>query len=109
MIEGQKLNDQPVKSNQRTFDHFWKFTSGQGDDYTTYCLIDYVYFKIYYKMMAIDLRKQQSLGVDPKEIPQISFTGIDFQHRAGYTTMLFIIESAKETILEFLQETVRIL
>ena len=60
-------------------------------------------------MMAIDLRKQQSLGVDPKEIPQISFTGIDFQHRAGYTTMLFIIESAKETILEFLKETVRVL
>ena len=56
--------------------------------------------------MAIDLRKQQSLGVDPKEIPQTNFTGIDLQHRAGYTTMFFIIESAKETILEFLQETV---
>ena len=29
----------------------------------------------YYKMIAIDLSKQQALDVDPKAIQQINFTG----------------------------------
>ena len=40
----------------------------QGDDYTTGCLLDYHYFIKHYKMMAIDLSKQQKLDADPKEI-----------------------------------------
>ena len=36
------------------------------DDYTTGCLLDYNYFKDYYEMIAIDLRKQQALDADPK-------------------------------------------
>ena len=47
----------------------------QGDDYTTGCLLDYNYFKKYYKMIAIDLSKQQALDADPKAIQQINFTG----------------------------------
>ena len=35
------------------------FTTGQRDDYTTGCLLDYSYFKNHYKMVAIDLSKQQ--------------------------------------------------
>ena len=41
---------------------------GQGDDYTTDCLLDYNYFNNYYKMVGIDLRKQQELDADPKTI-----------------------------------------
>ena len=41
---------------------------GQRDDYTTGCLLDYNYFKKYYKMIAIDLSKQQELDSDPEAI-----------------------------------------
>ena len=39
---------------------------GQGDDYTTGCLLDDPYFKKYYKLIAIYLSKQQALDSDPK-------------------------------------------
>ena len=48
--------------------------TGQGDDYTTFCLLDYSYFKNYYKIIAIDLSKQQVLDVDPRAIQQNNFT-----------------------------------
>ena len=47
---------------------------GKGDDYTTGCLLDYPYFKKYYKLIAIDLSKQQTLDADPKAMQQINFT-----------------------------------
>ena len=59
-------------------------------------LLDYPYFKESWKMIAIDLSKQQALDADPKAIQQINFTAnLD---RAGNTAMLSIIEEAKETI-----------
>ena len=61
--------------------------TGQGVDYTADCLFDYVYFKNYYKMVAIDLSKQQALDVDPKAIQQINFTANI--ERAGNTTIVF--------------------
>ena len=71
------------------------------------CLLDYSYFKDYYKMIAIDLSKQQVLDADPRAIQQINFTAnLD---RAGNTTMFFIIEEAKETVLDFSQRTVKVL
>ena len=58
-------------------------------------------------MTAIDLSKQQALDADPKTIQQISFTAnLD---RDGNTTMFFIIEEAKETILDFSQGTIKVL
>ena len=79
----------------------------QGDDYTTGCLLDYSYFKDYYKMIAIDLSKQLVLDTDPRAIQQINFpANLD---RAGNTKMFFIIEEAKETMLDFSQGTVNVL
>ena len=70
-------------------------------------LLDYPYFKESWKMIAIDLSKQQALDADPKAIQQINFTAnLD---RAGNTAMLFIIEEAKETIWYFSQGTVKVL
>ena len=58
-------------------------------------------------MIAIDLSKQQALDSDLKAIQQINFTGnID---RTGNTTIFFFVEEAKETILDFSKETVRVL
>ena len=67
-------------------------------------LLDYNYFKEHYKMIAIDLSKQQELDYDPKAIQHISFTG-NLEQQA---TMFFIIEEAKETVLDFLQGTVKV-
>ena len=58
-------------------------------------------------MIAIDLSKQQPLDADPKAMQQISFN--ENLDQAGNTTIFFIIEEAKETILDFLQGTVRVL
>ena len=69
--------------------------------------LDYSYFKGYYKMIAIDLSKQQVLDADPRAIQQINFTAnLD---RAGNTRFYFILEEAKETVFEFSQGTVKVL
>ena len=68
--------DQQGKSHKRTYDNIRKIATSKGDEYTTGCLLDYPYFKDYYKMMAIYLSKQQALYSDPKAIHQIDFTGI---------------------------------
>ena len=53
-------------------------------------------------MIAVDLGKQQALDVDPKAIPQINFTGNLEGERN--TTMFYILEETKETILDFYKE-----
>ena len=68
-------------------------------DVTTGCLLDYPYFKENCKMIAIDLSTLQQLDADPRAIQQINFTAN--LHRAGNTTKFFIIEEAKETVLDF--------
>ena len=57
----KKLSDEPVKQNKATYENIRKIATGQGDDYTTGCLLDYIYFKNYYKMIVVDLSKQQAL------------------------------------------------
>ena len=71
MIDGRNFFDQPVKNNFITCDNIRKITTSQGDHYTTSCLLDYNYFINYYKMIAIDLSKQQALDADPKAVQQI--------------------------------------
>ena len=75
--------------------------------YTTGCLLDYYYFNNYYKMIAIDLSKQQALDADPQTIQQISITANLDKNRN--TAMFFIIEEAKEIILYFSHGTVKAL
>ena len=43
------------------YDNIRKIATDQGDDYTTGCLLDYPYFKKHFKLITIDLRKQQKL------------------------------------------------
>ena len=58
MIDVRNLFDQPIKNDLKTYDNIRKIVTGQGDDYTTGCLLDYSYFKKYCKLIAIDLGKQ---------------------------------------------------
>ena len=90
-IDGKNFFDQPTNNDIKTFENIRKSATGQGDDYTTGCLLDYPYFKENYKMIAIDLSKQQALDVNPRAIQQINFT------------------AAKETVLDFSQGTVKVL
>ena len=107
MINGRNFFHQPINSMTKTYENIRQIPTGQGDDYTTGCLLDYSCFKENCKMIAIDLNKQQTLDADPRAIQQINFTAnLD---RAGNTTMFFIIEQAKETVLDFSQGTVKVL
>ena len=58
-------------------------------------------------MIVIDLSKQQTLDADPRAIQQINFTAN--LERVEGATMFFIIKQAKETVLDFLQGTVKVL
>ena len=107
VINGENFFDQPIKNNKITYDNIRKIATGQGDDYTTGCLLDYSYFADAYKMIAVDLSKQQALDADPRAIQQINFTAnLD---RAGNTRVYFILEEANETILDYSQGTVKVL
>ena len=97
MIDGKNIIKETVENDIRTYDHIQKISTGQGHDYTTGCLLDYNYFKKYYKMIAIDLRKQQELDSDPKAIQQLNFTG----NIENQSKIFFIIEKAKEIVLNF--------
>ena len=50
--------DQPVKNKKVTYENIRKIATGEGDDYTAGCLFNYIYYKNYYKMIAVDLSKQ---------------------------------------------------
>ena len=52
---------QPINNDIKTYKNIRKIAISQGDDYTTGCFLDYPYFKKNYKMIAIDLSKQQAL------------------------------------------------
>ena len=56
----------------RTYYNIRKISTGQGDDYTTGCLLDYNYFNKPYVMIAIDLRKQQALNADQQEYNRLT-------------------------------------
>ena len=106
MTDGKNFFDLPV-NNKVTHKTIRKIAIGKGNDYTAGCLLDYSYFKDYYKMFAVDLSKQQALDSDPKAIQQINFTAN--LHRAGNTRFYFILEEAKETVLDFSQGTIKVL
>ena len=99
MLDGRNFFDQPIGNDLKIYDNIRKTATGQGDNYTTGCLLDYPYFKKYYKLIATDLAKQPELDADPKAIQQIL-------ERAGGST---IIEEAKETILDFSKGAVKVL
>ena len=107
VITGKNVFNQPIKNNKIAYGNIRKIAAGEGDDSTTGCLLDYPYFKDTYKMVAVDLSKQQVIDADHRAIQQINFTAnLD---RAGNTRIYFILEEAKETILDFSQETVIVL
>ena len=93
MIDGKNFFNQPINSNLKTCDNIRKIATGQ-EDYTTVCLLDYSYFNNYYKIIVVDLSREQVFDADPRAIQQINFkSNLD---RAGNTTIFFITEEAKK-------------
>ena len=56
--EQNKLFDQPVKNDKITYENIREISTGQGDDCTIGCLLDYTYFRKYCKMIEVDSSKQ---------------------------------------------------
>ena len=95
------------KNDLKTYDNIIKTANSQGNDCTTWRLPDHSYFKNYYKIISIDLSKQQKIDANPKEIQQIHFTGN--QDTAESETMFLIIEEEKKTVSNFSKGTITIL
>ena len=72
-IDGKNFFDQPINDLIKQYDEIRKISTGQGDDYTTGCLLDFSYFEKNYRLIAVDLREQKALDADSRAIQQIIF------------------------------------
>ena len=76
LMDDRNFSDQPINDLIKQYDEIRKTATGQGEDYTTGCLLDYQYFKDYYQLIAVNLSKQKELDADSREIQQIEFYGM---------------------------------
>ena len=99
-IDGRIFRDQPINDLIKQYDEVRKVSTGQGDDYTTGCLLDFAYFEKKYRLIAADLSKQKALDADSRAIQQIIFTG-----KANATTMIItFLNNQKKQYYNFLKE-----
>ena len=71
--DGRNFCNQPINDSIKQYDEVRKISVGQGDDYTTGCLLDVAYFIKKYRLIAVYLSKQKPLDVDSRAIQQIVF------------------------------------
>ena len=104
IIDGRNFYDNPIESDIEKYRELKKVITGKGEDYTTGSLLDFNYFKKHYKLVAVDLSKQKELDADPITIKQI-----EFKYMLGTdSTIYWVLEKSKETILEFYKGTVKV-
>ena len=101
MTDGRIFYDQPVNSQIKKYDEIRKIATGQGDDYTTGCLLDYQYFKDHNQLTAVDLSKQKESDANPRTIQHIEFYGMLKTNSQVCT----VLEKSKETVLRFYKGT----
>ena len=99
LIDSRYFNDQPIKDQVKKYDEIRKIATGQGDDYTTGCLLDCQYFKDHHQLIAVDFSKQKELDSDPRAIQQIEFYGM----LNTKSQVCAILELSKETCFRILQ------
>ena len=104
-IDGRNFYDQPINDLIKKYDEIRKISTGQDDDYTTRCLLDFAYFKRNYRLIIAYLSKQKVLDADSRAIRQIIFTG----KTSEVAIIYYIYEKSKETILEFSKGTTKVL
>ena len=71
LIDGRNVHDQPINDQIRQYDEIRNTATGQRDNYTTGCLLDYQYFKYHYNLIAADISKQKEFDADSRAIQQI--------------------------------------
>ena len=104
IIDGRNFYDNPIESDIEKYRELKKVMIGKGERYTTGSLLDYNYFKKHYKLVAFDLSKQKELDADPRAIQQI-----EFKYLLGTnSTIYWVLEKSKETILEFYKGNVKV-
>ena len=104
IIDGQNFYDNPIESDIEKYKELKKVMIGKGEDYATGSLLDYNYLNKHYKLVAVDLSKQKELDADPRAIQQIEFKYM----LETDSTIYWILEKSKETILEFYKGTVKV-
>ena len=104
IIDGRNFYDNPIESDIEKYRELKKVMIGKGEDYTTGCLLDYSYFLKHYKLIAVDLSKQKELDPDPRAIQQIEFK---YMLRTD-STIYWVLEKSKGTILEFYKGPVKV-
>ena len=67
LIDGRNFYDQPINDLIKQYDEVRKVSTGQGDDYTTGRLLNYAYFKVNDRLIAVNVSKQKALEADPRE------------------------------------------
>ena len=105
IIDGRNFYDQPINDLVKQYNEIRKIATGQGDDYTTGCLLDYQYFKDHYNLIAIDLSKQNELDAYSRAIQQIEFYGM----LKSNSQLCTVLEKSKETVLQFSKGTANVL
>ena len=95
--------DLPIKNEEEAYEKIIDIS--KNNEYTTGNLLDYDYFKKYYKLIAIDLSKQQVLQENEDLIQQIHVIG-KLEEKAN---VFIIIEKKEHTILEFSQNFANLL
>ena len=104
IVDGRNFYDNPIESDIEKYRELKKVMIGKGEDYTTGPLLDFNYFDKHYKLVAVDLSKQKELDADPRAIQQI-----EFKYMLGAnSTIYWVLEKLKETILEFYKGTVKV-
>ena len=108
-IDGRNFYDQPINDSIKQYDEVRKISTGQGDDYTTGCLLDFAYFEKNYRLIAVDLSKQKALDTDSRAIKQIIVTGKIKATEANTRVIIYcILEKSKET-MQFSKRTTKVL
>ena len=105
-IDGRNFYDQPINGLIKQYNELRKVSTGQGDDYTTKCLLDFTYFAKNYRLIAADLSKQKALDADSTAIQQIIFTG---KASADVMVFYYILEQSKDAILQFSKGATKVL
>ena len=109
-IDGRNFYDQPINDSIKQYDEIRKISTGQGDDYTTGCLLDFAYFEKNYRLIAADLSKQKALDADSRAIQEIIFTSkIKAKEANTRVIIYYILEKSKETVLQFYKGTTKVL
>ena len=94
----------------KQYEKIKKISTGQYDDYTTGCLLDFAYLEKKCRLIAADLSKQKALYADSRAIQQIIFTGKIKPTIANARVIIYyILEQSKETMLEFSKGTRKVL